>query len=110
MNPLETVNPVERLHDGKCPICNSNLKYMHVESHAGTLANDGTSLINEVLTDRTMVYCETCGYEQPAIMIGLKTIPADRVLEFDTEWDKRYLVENTIIHGRKGVNPFKVKE
>lgn len=106
MDSLQTISPVVRLDNGKCPYCNNNLRYFHRESHTGILDNNGSSNTDELLYEKYMVYCERCKYQQKAIQIGLKIIPIDRIVETDRNWDKKYLEENTLVYGEKGKNPF----
>lgn len=106
MNLLENIIPVRRLHEGECPCCFSKLGYVSNNYYIGVLDKNGMTNVTETLTDRHMVYCERCGYMKDAVQIGLKLIPVDRIPEYDINWDKKYLEENTLVNGQEGKNPF----
>ena len=60
----------------------------------------------EELGKEGMVFCPKCGYTSKAVQVGLKIIPTNKINPYDKHWDKKYLEENTVIWGEKGVNPF----
>ena len=110
MDALELVSAVERLGIGVCPICKSQLSYARGEFTTGTLDKNGMPSSSITIRENHMVYCKVCGYKAPAIQIGLKVIPVDRIVKFDIDWDKKYLEENTLVYGEKGKNPFNKEE
>lgn len=106
MEYLENKSVVRRLHNGECPICGGRLSYMSDALTHGELEKNGMPSTCELVKDEHGVFCRTCKYTQEAIQIGLKLIPVDRIVEFDTNWDVPYLEDNTIINGEEGKNPF----
>lgn len=110
MDALELVSPIKRLNDGECPVCGSKLHYDTLELTAGELDKNGSANSIKTILEKHIVYCQKCTYRCNAIQIGLKIIPTDRIVEFDPDWDKKYLEENTLVFGEKGKNPFYKKE
>lgn len=101
---------VTRLHDGECPICKNRLNYFSGEIYSGKLEKNAMSSENNLIEEKHIVYCNNCGYSKQAYQIGLKLIPIDRIDENDINWDKKYLEDNTIVWGKKGKNPFDIKD
>lgn len=106
MNSIENKSIVKRLHEGQCPRCLGELTYMSQLLSVGDLEKNGMPSTCENIHEKHSVFCDRCGYYSPAVQIGLKLIPIDRIIEFDKNWDKKYLEDNTLIYGEKGVNPF----
>ena len=106
MDGLELRSVVKRLHNGQCPVCGSLLSFMGDVFTYGELEKNGMAKESNILKDEFMVYCKTCKYKQPAIQIGLKLVPTDRIFEYDINWDVPYLEDNTLIKGEEGKNPF----
>lgn len=106
MDPLEIKCPVRRLYEGECPKCHNKLIYISNISTAGELEKNGMAANTDTIQENHMVFCKMCGYESEAVQVGLKIIPEDRIYQFDTEWDKKYLEDNTLVYGEKGKNPF----
>ncbi len=110
MDALKVVSAVTRLDNGICPHCHSVLSYDSLDVSTGELERNGMPKTNRCVLDKYVVYCKKCGYKSNAISIGLKIIPVDRIVDFDPDWDKKYLEENTLVFGEKGKNPFYKKE
>lgn len=106
MDALELKPAVEKLHEGECPKCFNKLSYMSNNICIGELEKNGMAAICNTLRERYIVWCPVCGYHSPATQIGLKIIPTDRIIEFDSNWDVPYLEENTLVYGEEGKNPF----
>lgn len=107
MNSLENKSVVERLHEGQCPRCLGKLIYMSQTVSVGDLEKNGMASTCENIREEHSVFCNRCDYYSPAIQIGLKLIPIDRIVEFDKNWDNKYIENNILIYGEKGKNPFK---
>lgn len=110
MNSLELKSAVKRLYEGECPRCSNKLTYISYIGTAGELEKNGMAATCNTVQESHIVFCKTCGYESDAVQIGLKIIPEDRICAFDTNWDKKYLEDNTLIYGEKGKNPFNIKD
>lgn len=105
MDALSLKSIVRKLNVGECPYCFSRLKYISSICTVGELEQNGMSA-NYKSSDKHGVWCDRCGYKSSATEIGLKLIPIDRISEFDINWDKKYLEDNTLVYGEKGKNPF----
>ena len=110
MNYLENKSVVKRLHNGDCPVCGARLEYMSDALVHGELEKNGMPSTCETVADEHVVFCRVCKYREYAVQIGLKLIPEDRIVDFDPNWDKPYLEDNTLINGEKGKNPFYNKD
>lgn len=106
MNDLENKSIVKRLHNGECPVCGGRLEYMSDALVHGELEKNGMPSTCETVADEHAVFCRVCKYHEYATQIGLKLIPIDRIVNFDPNWDKPYLEDNTLINGEEGKNPF----
>ena len=110
MDALELVSVAERIKIGECPYCRSKLSYATAEISTGVLEKNGMANTCETVYERHTVMCKRCGYKSPAIQLGLRIIPKDRLIRTDIHWDEKYLEENTLVFGEKGKNPFYKKE
>lgn len=110
MNLLENKFIVERLHEGQCPNCLGKLTYMVNTLTVGYLEKNGMASTYQNINEQYDVFCDRCGYSSPAVQIGLKIIPIDRIYEFDSKWDEKYIEDNTLVYGEKNKNPFSNKE
>lgn len=106
MDGLELKSVVKRLYEGECPCCSHKLSYVSNITHTGTLEKNGMAETTNLLKEDYVVYCEVCGYMKDAVQIGLKIIPEDRIFNYDINWDKKYLEDNTLVYGEEGKNPF----
>lgn len=106
MDALQLVSVVKRLPEGICPKCFNKLNYISGIANIGLLEKNGMANTCNTISEKHIVYCNTCGYQSKAIQIGLKLIPIDRINETDINWDKKYLEENTLISCEEGKNPF----
>lgn len=110
MDALETKSVVRRLQLGECPHCLNKLSYMTNVLQVGTCEKNGMTETIDTYMENGVVFCNVCGYTSDAIQLGLKIVPEDRIIEFDTNWDKKYLEDNTLVYGEKGKNPFNIKD
>lgn len=110
MIDLENKSVVKRLHEGQCPVCLHNLAVIANIIDFGTLEKNGMVDVINFTKENFEVYCDICGYHSKAIQIGLRVIPIDRIVPFDTKWDEKYLEENTLVYGESGKNPFTNKD
>lgn len=106
MDSLELKSVVKRLHNGECPICSNKLNYISCVTNIGYMDKNGMPSTCDTVLEKHLVFCNTCGYISDATQIGLKIIPIDRIYEFDSNWDKKYLEDNTLVYGEPGINPF----
>lgn len=106
MDSLELKPLVRRLNEGECPYCHNKLTFVSNECNTGVLEKNGMPEITELIDETHEVFCRICGYSSYAVQIGLRLIPIDRIYENDINWDKKYLVDNTLVYGEKGKNPF----
>lgn len=106
MDYLNTKIAARRLHNGECPVCHGRLSFMSDALTYGDLEENGMASTCETVAEEHVVFCRTCKYRVWAVQVGLKLIPEDRIIDFDPNWDKQYLEDNTLVNGEAGKNPF----